>query len=59
MKERAVPEQRHVALGTIWPRPRVYHVPATNEVLETLIRIMQHHAGQNWRFTSTSTGWDE
>lgn len=40
----SVPERSHVALGTIWPRPRVFHVPATVTILTELARIMNHHA---------------
>lgn len=41
---RSVPEVSHVAIGTIWPRPQVFHVPATSEALGELARIMGHHA---------------
>jgi len=38
---RAIPERAHVAFGTIWPRPRVVHVPATVENLEELATLTQ------------------
>ena len=41
----SVPEVSHVAMGTIWPRPKVFHVPATVTTLTELVRIMKHHAG--------------
>ena len=44
LAKQSIPEQAHVALGTIWPRPKVFHVPATAEVLNELARIMAHHA---------------
>jgi len=40
----SVPEVSHVAMGTIWPRPEVFHVPATVTILNELARIMKHHA---------------
>ena len=44
MATNAIPEQTHIAFGTIWPRPRVYHVPANHEMLAMLSEIMEHHA---------------
>ncbi|MDT3778258.1 hypothetical protein PJI16_11890 [Nitrospira sp. MA-1] len=41
----SVPETLHVAMGTIWPRPKIFHVPATRIVLTELSGIMKHHAG--------------
>ena len=40
----SVPEVSHVAVATIWPRPRVFHVPATDTILTELARIMNRHA---------------
>ena len=40
----SVQEQAHVAMGTIWPRPKAFHVPAKLTVLAELARIMEHHA---------------
>lgn len=40
----SVPEISHVAMGTIWPRPKVFHVQATETILTELARIMKHHA---------------
>ena len=40
----SIPEQAHVAMGTIWPRPRVFHVPATEMILTELGLIMENHA---------------
>ena len=40
----SVPEVSHVAMGTIWPRPKVFHVPATATALTELAKIMGHHA---------------
>jgi hypothetical protein len=44
MGEHSVPEPVHLAMGTIWPRPKVYHVPATETALTGLIEIAEHHA---------------
>ena len=40
----SVTEVSHVAMGTIWPRPKVFHLPATVTILTELARVMQHHA---------------
>ena len=34
--EHCVPEVTHLAMGTIWPRPLVFHLPATSENLNEL-----------------------
>jgi hypothetical protein len=39
LNERSVPEQSHVAMGTIWPRPKIFHVPATPENLNSLVEL--------------------
>jgi len=44
LKERGVPEVSRVAMGTIWPRPRVYHLPATPDNLRELADIAEHCA---------------
>ena len=44
LKENAVSELSHVAMGTIWPRPNVFHVPATPENLLRLADIAEHCA---------------
>jgi hypothetical protein len=44
MNEQSIPEKAHIAVGTIWPRPKIFHVPATTMVLVELSRIMEHHA---------------
>lgn len=38
LQEHSVPERAHVAYGTIWPRPRVFHVPASPQ---TMIRLAE------------------
>lgn len=40
----SVPEPVHLAYGTIWPSPRVFHVPATDENLATLAELSEHCA---------------
>lgn len=44
LKENPVREPSHVAIGTIWPRPKVFHVPATPENLLRLADIAEHCA---------------
>ena len=40
----SVPERAHLAMGTIWPRPKVFHVPASPTTLTELAEVMEHHA---------------
>jgi hypothetical protein len=40
----AIPEQSHVAIGTIWPKPAYHHVPATPQNLTELARLSEHCA---------------
>jgi len=44
MAAHSIPEQAHVAVGTIWPRPKIFHVPASESTLTKLAAIMEHHA---------------
>ncbi len=44
MTKYSVHEQAHVAMGTIWPRPKIFHVPAEPAILTELSKIMEHHA---------------
>jgi hypothetical protein len=44
MATHSIPELSHLAMGTIWPRPKVFHVPATLVILTKLARIMARHA---------------
>lgn len=44
MADHAVQEKAHVAMGTILPRPHVFHLPASGETLAGLAKIMEHHA---------------
>jgi len=37
----AVPEETHVAVSTLWPRPLRYHVPATTENLQELAKLAE------------------
>ncbi len=41
LRERAVPERAHVAYGTIWPKPAVFHVPATADTIVPLAELMR------------------
>ncbi len=38
LRAQEVPERAHVAYGTIWPKPRVFHLPAT---LQTMRRLTE------------------
>ena len=37
----AIQEQLHVAFGTIWPRPKVFHVPASQQIISKLVSIAE------------------
>ncbi len=39
-----IDEQSHVEVGTLWPRPRIYHVPATPKNLTELADLMEGFA---------------
>ncbi len=43
-----IPEQSHVAMGTIWPKPHTFHLPATtenlNQIADLAERIAVHQA---------------
>src|SRR5215467_12631044 len=41
LEAHCVPEQSHVAMGTIWPRPQVFHLPATGENLCQLAQLAE------------------
>ena len=43
-EERSVPERSHIAMGTIWPWPRVFHLPATHENLLQLADLAERSA---------------
>jgi hypothetical protein len=38
---RCVPERLHLAMGTIWPRPETFHLPATTENLTELASLAE------------------
>lgn len=40
----SIPEQAHIAVGTIWPRPKMFHVPVSEATLTKLAEIMERHA---------------
>lgn len=52
LTEHGIPERAHVACGTIWPRPKIFHVPATPEALARLAELMQSCAWPElaWHF---------
>jgi hypothetical protein len=39
LREHAVPERAHVAHGTIWPKPTVFHLPATPGTMSRLAEL--------------------
>ncbi len=39
----AIPEQTHVAVAILWPRPAWYHVPATSQNLSELAILAESH----------------
>jgi hypothetical protein len=39
LRAHSVPEHAHVAYGTIWPRPKVFHVPAVSEAFQRLAEL--------------------
>ncbi len=39
-----IPEQTHVAAGTLWPKPSYYHILATTENLTVLAKIAESYA---------------
>ncbi len=39
LRAHAVPERTHVAYGTIWPKPTVFHLPATTETMGRLAEL--------------------
>lgn len=45
MRRHAVPERARVQRGTIWPRPRVFHVPAEREAFSALVELAERHGG--------------
>ena len=44
LREHSVPERAHVAYGTIWPRPSVFHLPAAATILSDLAGLMRSRA---------------
>jgi hypothetical protein len=44
LRAHCVPERAHVAYGTIWPRPRVFHLPANPEIMSRLAGLTRRCA---------------
>lgn len=44
LRAHGVPERAHVAYGTIWPKPTVFHVPATPKTMKRLAELMGSRA---------------
>jgi hypothetical protein len=43
LRENSVSERAHIAYGTIWPKPSVYHVPVTTATITRLANLMRSH----------------
>lgn len=43
LKERIINSSVQIELGTIWPRPRCYHIPFTTENINGLADVMERH----------------
>jgi len=39
LNSHCVPEETHLAMGTIWPKPQAFHLPATVENLAELAKL--------------------
>lgn len=39
LNSHCVPEETHLAIGTIWPKPQAFHLPATSENLAELAKL--------------------
>ncbi|MFH1748842.1 MAG: hypothetical protein ABIG44_17550 [Planctomycetota bacterium] len=44
LETRVIEPSLKIALGTIWPRPKAFHVPATAENVLGLAELFEHHA---------------
>ncbi len=41
LKTHAIPEEAHVAVATLWPKPLYYHIPATEQNLDRLAEFSE------------------
>ncbi len=44
MEKYSIPAKLNVGLGTIFPKPKIYHVPAKPDFIKILIDMMENHA---------------
>ncbi len=44
LSARFVPERCHLAMGTIWPKPETFHLPATEQNLAQLAELVERCA---------------
>ncbi len=44
LESTSIPEKLHLAYGTTWPRPKIFHVPATIGNLGRLTELTEHRA---------------
>jgi len=43
-KEHAVPPEMHLAVGTLWPEPECFHIPARKHILDQLAELSRQYA---------------
>src|SRR2546426_5727859 len=39
LNSHCIPEETHLAMGTVWPKPQTFHLPATTENLIQLAKL--------------------
>jgi hypothetical protein len=44
LRQHRIPERAHVAYGTIWPKPTVFHLVAAAQTMGRLAELMRSHA---------------
>jgi hypothetical protein len=44
LREHSVPERAHIAYGTIWPKPSIFHLPVTAATISRLADLMRSRA---------------
>ena len=44
LKSASVEPAVQIAVGTLWPKPKVFHIPATSENLRAISGLLQRHA---------------
>ena len=44
LEKHSAPASQEVLRGTIWPKPSIFHLPTSSEVLSGLTELASHHA---------------